>query len=65
MEGRFTTPQGAPFTARLTHLEGRKLEQFDLPDEASAMRAKAAVEAGSEAMFTHSWLQPSGFVVGA
>jgi DNA topoisomerase-1 len=46
VEGRFTTPQGAPFTARLTHLEGRKLEQFDLPDEASAMRAKAAVEAG-------------------
>ena len=36
VEGRFTTPQGAPFTARLTHLEGRKLEQFDLPDEASA-----------------------------
>ena len=46
VEGRFLTPQGAPFTARLTHLEGRKLEQFDLPDEASAMRAKAAVEAG-------------------
>jgi DNA topoisomerase I len=46
VEGRFTTPQGAPFTARLTHLEGRKLEQFDLPDEASAMRARAAVEAG-------------------
>ena len=36
VEGRFTTPQGAPFTARLTHLEGRKLEQFDLPDEAAA-----------------------------
>src|SRR5215208_5342053 len=47
VEGRFTTPQGAPFTARLTHLEGRKLEQFDLPDEASAMRAKAVVEAGA------------------
>lgn len=46
VEGRFLTPQGAPFTARLTHLEGRKLEQFDLPDEASALRAKAAVEAG-------------------
>ncbi|MBX6747183.1 MAG: type I DNA topoisomerase, partial [Acetobacteraceae bacterium] len=47
VEGRFLTPQGAPFTARLTHLEGRKLDQFDLPDEASAMRAKAAVEAGA------------------
>jgi DNA topoisomerase-1 len=46
VEGRFTTPQGAPFTARLTHLESRKLEQFDLPDARSAMRAKAAVEAG-------------------
>src|ERR671938_922387 len=46
VEGRFTTPQGAPFTARLTHLNGKKLEQFELPDEASAMRAKAAVEAG-------------------
>jgi DNA topoisomerase-1 len=46
VEGRFATPQGAPFTARLTHLEGRKLEQFDLPNEAAAMRAKAAVEAG-------------------
>ncbi|WP_270938403.1 type I DNA topoisomerase [Falsiroseomonas oryzae] len=46
VEARFATPQGAPFTARLTHHEGKKLEQFDLPDEASAMRAKAAVEAG-------------------
>ncbi len=46
VESRFTTPAGAPFTARLTHLDGRKLEQFDLPDEASALRAKAAVEAG-------------------
>lgn len=47
VEGRFLTPAGAPFTARLTHLDGKKLEQFDLPDEASAMRAKAAVEAGA------------------
>jgi len=46
VEARFTTPQGAPFTARLTHLDGKKLDQFDLADEASAMRAKAAVEAG-------------------
>ncbi len=46
IEGRFTTPQGAPFGARLTHLDGRKLEQFDLPNEAAAHRAKAAVEAG-------------------
>ena len=46
VEARFTTPLGAPFTARLTHLDGKRLEQFDLPDEAAAMRAKAAVEAG-------------------
>ncbi|MBW8268115.1 type I DNA topoisomerase [Caldovatus aquaticus] len=47
VEARFTTPRGASFTARLTHLDGRRLEQFDLPDEAAAMRAKAAVEAGA------------------
>ena len=47
VEGKFLTVNGAPFTARLTHLEGKKLDQFDLPDEASAMRARAAVEAGS------------------
>ncbi|MDJ0389679.1 type I DNA topoisomerase [Roseomonas sp. E05] len=47
VEGRFLTALGAPFTARLTHLDGKRLEQFDLPDEASALRAKAAVEAGA------------------
>ena len=40
------TPAGAPFTARLTHLEGRKLEQFDLNNEVLALAAKASVEAG-------------------
>ena len=44
--GHFTTPAGAPFTARLTHLDGKRLEQFDLPDETAASAAKAAVEAG-------------------
>ncbi|CAP53988.1 type I DNA topoisomerase [Gluconacetobacter diazotrophicus] len=43
---QFTTPGGAAFTARLTHLAGCKLDQFDLHDEAGAMAAKAAVEAG-------------------
>ncbi len=47
VEAAFLTPAGAPFTARLTHLDGKKLEQFDLPNEAAALRAKAAVEAGS------------------
>ncbi|MFT8817014.1 MAG: type I DNA topoisomerase [Komagataeibacter saccharivorans] len=43
---RMTTPAGLPFTARLTHLDGHKLDKFDLNDEAGALRAKAAVEAG-------------------
>ena len=47
IEGVFTTPAGAPFTARLTHLDSRKLDQFDLNTEALAMAAKARVEAGS------------------
>jgi DNA topoisomerase-1 len=47
VQGRFLTPGGAPFTARLTHHQGRKLEQFDLNNEAAAMAAKAAVEAAA------------------
>ena len=47
IEGLFITPGGAPFTARLTHLNGKKLEQFDLPNEAAALAAKHAVEAGT------------------
>jgi len=46
VEAHFLTPAGAPFTARLTHLEGRKLDQFDLNNAELAARAKAAVEAG-------------------
>ena len=46
IEAALTTPAGAPFAARLTHLDGRKLEQFDLNTEALAHRARAAVEAG-------------------
>jgi DNA topoisomerase-1 len=46
VEADFTTPAGAPFNARLTHLEGKKLEQFDLPNEQVAMRAKHRVETG-------------------
>jgi len=46
VEAAFRTPAGAPFTARLTHLEGRKLDQFDLPNEELATRAKAIVEGG-------------------
>ena len=46
IEVPLTTPAGAPFTARLTHLDGKKLDQFDLNTEALALDAKAAVEAG-------------------
>jgi DNA topoisomerase-1 len=47
VEASFTTPKGAPFTARLTHLDGRKLDQFDLNTAELAARARAAVEAGN------------------
>jgi DNA topoisomerase-1 len=46
VEALFLTPGGAPFTARLTHLNGKRLDQFDLNTEALALAAKAAVEAG-------------------
>jgi DNA topoisomerase I len=46
VEADFTTPSGAPFTARLTYFDGKKLEQFDLANEQDAMRAKRAIEAG-------------------
>ena len=46
VEADYTTPAGAPFTARLTHLEGKKLDQFDLHNEELAMGAKRRVEAG-------------------
>ncbi len=36
---------GDAFSARLTHLEGKKLDKFDLGNEASALAAKAAIEA--------------------
>ncbi|MDG6095079.1 type I DNA topoisomerase [Acetobacter sp. AN02] len=45
-----TTPSGAPFTARLTHLDGKKLDQFDLATEEQATAAKATVEAASLAV---------------
>ncbi len=50
VEAHFTTPAGAPFTARLTHLDGKRLDQFDLHNAEKAAAAKAAVEAGSFAV---------------
>ena len=46
VEAHLLTPAGAPFLARLTHLEGKKLDQFDLPDDPMAQAARRAVEAG-------------------
>ncbi|CAA7612890.1 type I DNA topoisomerase [Magnetospirillum sp. SS-4] len=47
----FKTPKGAVLGAALTHLDGRKLDKFDLPDEAAAREAekKAAAAAYSVA----------------
>ncbi len=42
IEAEFTTADGQTFTARLTHLDGKRLDKFDLDSEA---KAKAAVEA--------------------
>jgi DNA topoisomerase-1 len=47
IEAALTTPAGAPFPARLTHFQGKKLDQFDLNDEAKAFAARDAVKAGS------------------
>jgi DNA topoisomerase-1 len=46
VEAALTTPAGAPFPARLTHYAGKKLDQFDLNDEAKAHAARDAVLAG-------------------
>src|ERR1700683_1828499 len=46
IEALFLTPGGAPFTARLTHLNGKRLDQFDLNNETLALAAKAIVEQG-------------------
>ena len=46
IEATFETRDGATFTARLTHLDGRKLDKFDLKDEASAKAAAQTVKNG-------------------
>ena len=42
--------RGDPFTARLTHVDGKKLDKFGLPDADAAARARAAVEASDLAV---------------
>jgi DNA topoisomerase-1 len=43
---------GQAFSARLTHLDGRKLDQFDLNDETGAQRATGAVAAAAQGQLT-------------
>src|SRR5258705_1799806 len=47
IEADFTAPDGTTFTARLTHVDGKKLDKFDLPDEAAAQAAASKVRAGA------------------
>jgi DNA topoisomerase I len=39
IEVEFETPSGERFTARLTHLDGKRLDKFDIADEATARAA--------------------------
>lgn len=43
IEGLFRTGASAPLPAHLTHLNGRKLDKFDLQSEASAIAAMAVI----------------------
>jgi DNA topoisomerase-1 len=45
VDAGYETGAGAKFSARLTHLDGVKLDKFDLPNEAAAAKAVAAAEA--------------------
>jgi DNA topoisomerase-1 len=46
VEATMLTPAGAPYPARLTHFQGKKLDQFDLPNETAARAAELAVRNG-------------------
>jgi DNA topoisomerase I len=43
IEAEFQTEAGQTFTARLTHLDGKRLDRFDLDTEAKARAAAAAI----------------------
>lgn len=47
VEGLFTTPAKADFTAKLTHLDGKKLDQFALPNEETAHKARDLVRSSA------------------
>ena len=44
VEAVFRTVDGNPVTARLTHLDGRKLDRYDIADEAAARAAVERIE---------------------
>lgn len=46
VEALMATAEGTPFTARLTHLNGKKLGKFELGDKQAADTALAAVKSG-------------------
>jgi DNA topoisomerase I len=48
VEGVFTTEAGQNFTARLTHLDGKRLDRFDLDTEAKARAAAQAILRASD-----------------
>ena len=50
MDTLFATQKGETVRARLTHLDGRKLDKLDLGDEAAARAAQQAIEAGRHAV---------------
>src|SRR5688500_2155779 len=43
IEARLHTPDGAPFSARLTHLAGNKLDKLDIKDKEAAESAVARI----------------------
>lgn len=45
IEARLRTPEGAPFTARLTHLAGNKLDKMDIGNQADAQKAVDRIRA--------------------
>ncbi len=46
VETALTTPDGKPFTAMLTHLDGDKLDKMSIKNEHAAKRAVEAIEQG-------------------
>ncbi|MAO90283.1 MAG: DNA topoisomerase I [Rhodospirillaceae bacterium] len=50
VEALMATPDGVPFTARLTHLMGKKLDKFDLGNETAANSALTAVKSGGHSV---------------